>query len=141
MLASLLLFHELERDTMDLVFSMATHPDFDSKQVTLRNSDDVDSIVEEAGSEDGAAVDCEEPQQPFVECRALDQDTKTYVTFPSRADAMLASLQVQLFHNVERYIMNTVFSVATHPEFDSRQLTLRSWGGRDGRRGGEPIEG
>lgn len=125
-LASLLLFHEIERDTMDLVFSVVTHPDFDSKQVSLRNSDDVDSIVKEVRSEDGVAVDCEEPQQPFVECRALDQNTETYFTFPSRADAMLASLQ--LFHNVERYIIDTIFSVATHPDFDSKNVTLRSWG-------------
>lgn len=126
MLASLLLFHEIERDTMDLVFSVVTHPDFDSKQVSLRNSDDVDSIVEKVGSENGVAVDSEEPQQPFVECRALDQNTETYFTFPSQADAMLASLL--LFHNVERYIIDTIFSVATHPDFDSKNVTLRSWG-------------
>lgn len=76
-----------------------THPDFDSKHVTLRNSMNVDSIVEEGGLEDGVAVDCEGSLQPFIESRIFDQDTEAYVTFPSRADAMLASLQ--LFHTMD----------------------------------------
>lgn len=60
--------------------------------------------------------------QPFIDSQAFVRKTKSYVTFPSQTDAMLASLQ--LFHNVPCRIMNLVFSVVTHPNFDSKQVTL-----------------
>lgn len=63
-------------------------------------------------------------RQPFIDSRAFDTANSTYVPFPSQADAMLASLQ--LFHDVPCRIMNLIYSVVTHPDFDSKQLTLRN---------------
>lgn len=56
MLASLQLFHDVPCRIMDLVFSVVTHPDFDSKQLTLRNSVDVIDVVEENRLKDRMAV-------------------------------------------------------------------------------------
>lgn len=47
MLASLQLFHDVPCRIMNLVISMITHPDFDNRQVTLRDSVDVIRITED----------------------------------------------------------------------------------------------
>lgn len=62
-------------------------------------------------------------QQPFIGSRAFNEANSAYVSFPSQADAMLASLQ--LFHDVPCRFMDLFFSVVTHPDFDSKQVTLR----------------
>lgn len=62
--------------------------------------------------------------QPFIDSRAYNKANSTYVSFPSQTDAMLASLQ--LFHDVPCRVMNLIFSVVTHPDFDSRQAALRN---------------
>lgn len=58
-----------------------------------------------------------------MEFRAYNKANSTYLAFPSPADAMIASLQ--LFHDVPCRIMDLVFSVITHPNFDFAQLTMR----------------
>lgn len=63
-------------------------------------------------------------RQPFIDARAYNKASSTYVTFSSQADAMLASLQ--LFHDLPCRTMDLFFSVITHPNFDARQLTLRN---------------
>lgn len=62
--------------------------------------------------------------EPFIDSQAFVKETESYVTFPSQSDAMLASLQ--LFHNVPCRIMNLVFNIVTHPDFDSKHVTMRS---------------
>lgn len=61
-------------------------------------------------------------QKPFIDSRAFVKEAKTYVDFSSQTNAMLASLQ--LFHDVPCHIMDLVLSVVTHPDFDTKQITL-----------------
>lgn len=56
MLASLQLFHDVPCRFMDLFFAVVTHPDFDPRQVTLRNSTDMIKVVEESRLKDRMAV-------------------------------------------------------------------------------------
>lgn len=65
----------------------------------------------------------EDQQQPFIGSRAFNKANSAYVSFPSQADAMLASLQ--LFHDIPCRFMDLFFSVVTHPDFDAKQVTLR----------------
>lgn len=65
----------------------------------------------------------EDQQQPFIGSRAFNEANSAYVSFPSQADAMLASLQ--LFHDIPCRFMDLFFSVVTHPDFDAKQVTLR----------------
>lgn len=64
------------------------------------------------------------PDQPFINCGTFDKSSSAYVTFPTQSDAILASLQ--LFHDVPCHIMDLVFSVVTHPDFDAKKLVLKS---------------
>lgn len=63
-------------------------------------------------------------QQPFIEFQAYNKANSNYVSFPSQADAMIASLQ--LSRDVPCHIMDLIYSVVTHPDFDARQVTLRN---------------
>lgn len=65
-----------------------------------------------------------ENPQPFINNGAYYKATNSYVPFPSQSDAMLASLQ--LFHEVPCRIMNLIISTVTHPDFDTKQVTLNS---------------
>lgn len=62
--------------------------------------------------------------QPTIDFQAFDKSTAAYVKFPTQSDALLASLQV--FHEVPCRIMDLIFSVVTHPDFDAKQITLGS---------------
>lgn len=61
---------------------------------------------------------------PFDGSYAFNKESSTYVAFATQSDAMLASLQ--LFHDIPRSIIDLVLSLVTHPEFDSRKITLKS---------------
>lgn len=56
MLASLQLFHDVPCQTMNLIISMVTHPEFDLRCITLRSSRDVIQVVEEARLRERATV-------------------------------------------------------------------------------------
>lgn len=65
MLASLQLFHDVPCRFMDLFLSVISHPGYDPKQVSLRNSADIIGVVEESRGRDRMAAVYE---------RALDDD-------------------------------------------------------------------
>lgn len=60
--------------------------------------------------------------QPFVGSQAYNKANSAYVSFPSQADVMLASLQ--LFHDVPCRFMDLFLSVISHPGFDPEQVSL-----------------
>lgn len=63
-------------------------------------------------------------QQPFIDSQAYNKASSTYVSFPSKADAMIASLQ--LSYDVPCRTMDLILSTISHPDFDPKQVKLRS---------------
>lgn len=61
---------------------------------------------------------------PIIDNKAYNKDTSEYVSYASRSDAMLASLQT--FHEVPYQILDLVMAMITHQDFDSKQVTLKN---------------
>lgn len=64
---------------------------------------------------------------PVIDNKAYNKNTSEYVSYASRSDAMLASLQT--FHEVPYEILDLVMTMINHQDFDSKQVTLKNSAG------------